>query len=150
MNIVKNVLSAIIFIAIASPAFAETEVFKLYRERNQQIDAFCDQYTELKLTSNGFRATAVLTPKVQGACEVLPRGQARTYLLKFKDDGCGSKVFRSLNNFDGEEIPEEHSAPLEITDNRGRLCENVIPALIVVKEIVGGDVVVNMYSQDQR
>lgn len=107
-----------------STAPASAATFRLYDKPNATPDGFCDKYFELKLSPT----SATMTNKLAGSCEIFVPPNPRTYTLSVKDDGCGSKVYTGKS---GDRL-------ITITDNRARLCENVIAALVVVTETTAG------------
>jgi hypothetical protein len=126
-----------LFLALfSSAALAAPDTFKMYDQPNAEPNESCDIYTQLKLDVNGDGGTAKLENRVSGGCEIYIAPNPRSYELIGEEDGCGSYIYRDAN---GE---------IEITDNRGRLCEDVIPALIVMDEIIGDDAVRTKYSKD--
>lgn len=115
--------------------------FKLYGEPHHQVNAGCDLYTSLDLKSGP--AAATLEEHVGGMCEIAVRPNLRTYRLKQTSTSCGSKIYQGSIRKQGK------SYAIKITDHRTRLCEDVIPALIVVEETPpGGTAQITKFSLD--
>jgi hypothetical protein len=104
--------------------------FKLYSDANHKVNQGCDVFTSLVL-KNG-PAAATLEEHVGGFCEIAVVPNARTYRLKQTGTSCGSKIYSGSFRKQGK----THS--IKITDHRTRLCEDVVPAAIIVEETVPG------------
>jgi hypothetical protein len=117
---------AFITILNVAPAFATVQKFRMYSKPHTKIDRVCDVYTELKLNIVGDAAKATLTDKVSGLCEMYRPENKRSYTLELTKTDCGSRIYTWSDGGDRE---------ASIVDNRGRVCENLVPALIVVREI---------------
>ena len=116
---------------VSMNSFAETrravENFHLHTTRDTAEDSFCDIHTKMVIDYAASKIT--LTEAVSGACEIHVEPNQRTFQLQTQeDDGCGS------TEIEGVRILGESVLTLKVTDNRGRLCENVIAAEIVVTE----------------
>jgi hypothetical protein len=94
----------------------------LYNKPHYNRTGFCDKYTDMQVSGN----VARLRNRLSGTCEILVRPDERTYTLSpGEDDGCGSIIYTGRSR---------DRRLIEITDNTKRTCENIIPALIVVRE----------------
>lgn len=129
----KSLAVIILSLVFLAPAMAKdfpTGKFTMYGEPHHKVNAFCDRGATLtmdKTTLNG--NVAMLENFLQGACEMFVPANPRLFkITSVTDDGCGSTIYKG--SFQGNRGLVE----IEITDNRGRMCENVIPALIVVTE----------------
>ena len=129
----KSLAVIILSLVILAPAMAAdfaTGKFTMYGEPHHKPNAFCDRGTALtldKTTLNG--NVAMMENFLHGACEIFVPANPRLFkITSVKDDGCGSTIY--TGSYEGNRGRVE----IEVTDNRGRMCENVIPALIVVVE----------------
>jgi hypothetical protein len=105
--------------------------FKLYSQPNATPNPGCDVHTKLDLKAE-YRSTASLQEAVGGSCEIAVFPNQRTYRLRLEGTDCGSRIYAGFRKKDGE------SYAIKITDHRTRLCENVVPAAIIVEETVPG------------
>ena len=117
-------------------ALASTDVFKMYADHHVTPNPNCDVHVELKLKIRGNRATATLTNSLAGYCEIYVIPNVRTYQLVKIGTSCGSTVYAGIN---------DRNDTLNLTDNRTRICDDIIPALIGIEE--NG---FNYYSHDQQ
>ena len=130
----KNLVSIVILsLAMSVPATAAdfaTGRFTMYADPHHKVEAFCDHGTTLTLDKGALNGnTALLENFLKGACEIFVPANPRLFkIASITDDGCGSTVMK------GSYQSNRGTVEIEITDNRKRMCENVIPALIVVKE----------------
>ncbi len=103
-------------------------VFEMYGDPGHTPTG-CDVHTRLTLSNP---AKATLEQVVGGMCMIAVMPDARSYRLRESDGGCGSKIYTgSFHAKDGE-----HS--IKITDNRTRLCLDVLAANVVSEETVPG------------
>ncbi len=114
--------------------------FKLYSKPNTTPHQGCDLYTELDLKAATY-STASLEERVGGSCEIAVIPNARTYRLKLKDTDCGTRIYSGSLTKAGK-----HSE-ITITDNRARVCRNVVLAQVIVEEKSNGQTV-KKYSYD--
>jgi hypothetical protein len=114
--------------AEASEAAASTNnTFKLYEQPNGGPTAECDLFTSLTLTTR----RAVMENKVEGACAASIRlnPDPRTYRLRAAGGSCGSKIYKgTVQAWDG-------TREITVTDHRARVCEDLVPAAIIVEEL---------------
>lgn len=144
---VKKIAVIILSLVCLAPAMAAdfpTGKFTMYTEPNHTVTPFCDRGTTLimdKTTLNG--DVAILENFLKGACEIFVPANPRLFkITSVKDDGCGSKIY--TGSYQGNRGMVE----IQIIDNRGRMCENVIASLIEVHEkSENGEVV--YYSHDR-
>jgi hypothetical protein len=106
--------------------------FKLYGVPNADPNPLCDVHTSLTLSADG-GSSAHLEEGLAGACEIFVIPNARDYPLTLSGVECGTKIYS------GSFLRGIERFSVKITDNRTRLCENVIPALIVVEETRDGE-----------
>lgn len=114
-------------------AVAVTKTFKLYTQANINPNPGCDVHVQLELKTRVQGVTAHLVNRVSGFCELYVEPNPRTYKLPFVKKSCGSNVYAS------------EDLNVALIDHRGRICDDLIPALIMVQE---GDV--TYYGHDQR
>jgi hypothetical protein len=105
--------------------------FKLYGKAHATPNPSCDLHTKLELKA-AFFSTATLSEAVGGFCEIAAVPNPRTYRLRLTGTDCGSRLYAGSVKKQGK------SFNIKITDHRTRLCENVIPAAIIVEETVPG------------
>lgn len=126
---------------------AKVETFRLYGEPNAKPSAFCDMHTrlDLKTASNGNRYATLSEALSPGsACEIAVIPNPRTYRLKKTSDSCGSTIYSATAR------TKDGAWALELTDHRGRICEDLVPAQIITKETKPGvDHPVVSYSLDR-
>jgi hypothetical protein len=105
--------------------------FKLYDQPRAEPNPSCDIHTKLDLKAEYF-STATLTEAVGGFCEIAVFPNARTYRLRLANVDCGSRIYTGSLKKQGQPYK------IKITDNRTRLCENVVAGALVVEETVPG------------
>jgi hypothetical protein len=118
--------------------------FKLYMNPRAEPNPSCDVHTKLDLEAAYF-STARLSEGLAGFCEIAVIPNERTYRLRAAGNDCGSRIFTGSRKKDGK------SYAIKITDHRTRLCENVVPAAIIVEETVPGfpgAITTTKYSHD--
>lgn len=104
--------------------------FKLYSHAHEVPLAGCDVHTRLDLAQDHF-STATLTERAV-VCKVLVPPDLRTYRLRLTDTDCGTRFYAGSRKVDGK------SFTIKITDNRARLCLNVVDADVIVEETAPG------------
>lgn len=142
----KHFGALLLSLALITPALAadfKTGSFELYDQPHHKVDSFCDHGTKLVLDKAEVQGNmAHMENYLRGACEIFVPPNPRTYkITSVKDDGCGSRIYK------GTYQDNRGVGAVEIIDNRGRTCENVIAALVVVTES-GPDGSHIMYSRD--
>ena len=136
----KLILLTFATLFVSSATFASTATFKMYHDSNARVSPLCDVYTELNLDIQNRSAVATLTNKVEGVCDIVVDPNKRTYELELSSQYCGTKTYTFDDGADSK---------VTLTDNRGRRCEDVIPALIVVSELSRNHGTENiLYSKD--
>lgn len=97
---------------------------KLRADAHAVVDASCDVHTKARLvrTSRG-KLRLSLADAVDGDCEVVVAKDARSYAVT-TSHSCGSTVYRGATAAD----------TVELQDNRGRLCEDLRPAALELRE----------------
>ena len=116
-------------------ASLSTGTFKLYEEETGTVDPQCDIHTELTLesdrTAGGLRAS--LRDVVAGSCRILLDPDPRDFRLELTGTSCGSKIYKATETVAG--VKRE----IKVTDHRGRLCRDVVPAVVVEENVGGGE-----------
>ena len=103
-------------------------VFAMYPTRDHQPTG-CDQGVRLTLDhTEQLGAFAVAENFLEGFCEIFVSPDPRIFRLMDSQEDCGSKVYTGEGWRNGERYS------VKITDNRGRICDDVIPSLIVLEE----------------
>lgn len=115
--------------------------FRLYDEPRAEPTEACDIHTVLTLTHDESGSTATLRDVVTGVCFLYVYPNGRSYRLSWRSDRCGSQTFDGETSVDGE------TRRITITDNRQRLCNDVVVAAIVVDEIDQNGAVTTRYTQ---
>lgn len=92
------------------------------------VPSDCDVHTHLSLTNDG-TSSATLTETVGGMCRLAVMPNLRTYRLRLAKTECGSRFYTGSHK-----DKEGRTSTLSITDHRARVCEDVIPAQLVVTE----------------
>lgn len=118
--------------------------FKLYGEPHATPNPSCDRHTKLELTAEP-ESKAHLEEAVDGFCEIAIIPNARDYKLAPGGTSCGSRIFT------GTFVKGSEVWSLKITDHRTRLCEDVVPAKIIVEETIDrhqGPIRATKYSHD--
>lgn len=105
--------------------------FKLYGEPHARPTAGCDVHTRLTFAA-GTYSTARFEEAVSGFCELYVEPNARTYRLRLAGTDCGTRIYAGSVTKKGQKFA------VKITDNRTRLCENVVAAAVIVEETVPG------------
>lgn len=105
--------------------------FKLYDQPRATPNPSCDVHTKIDLKSVG-GSSATLSEGLGGTCEIYVVPNPRTYKLKDAGGSCGSRIFTGSVTKGGKKYA------VKITDHRKRVCEDVIPALLIVEETVPG------------
>lgn len=104
---------------------------------------FCETGTELVLDNGELSGSiALMTNFVMGMCEIAVFPNPRFINLELKGEKCGSKIY------EGKLIEDGRMRTIEITDHRLRLCEDMIPSLIVMKMTDSAGFHGTMYSLD--
>lgn len=94
--------------------------FKVYQTSRAVPDTACDIYTRLVLANGITGPVASLESAVSGPCEMTVNGTTRTFNLTEIASECGTRHYQG----DG----------IAIIDNRGRFCEDIVEADLIVKE----------------
>jgi hypothetical protein len=114
---------------ILQPAFEG--VFRMYSEPRHVPNAWCDLGTRLVLDTGKLTGKfAVLENFVAGLCKVAVYPDTRYVALQEDASraSCGSKVYV------GTLVSAKGLRQVEITDHRRRLCRDLVPARVIVKE----------------
>lgn len=118
--------------------------FKLYGEPRATPNPNCDPHTKLTLAA-GHYSTAKLEEGLDGFCEIAVVPNPRTYRLRLAGTSCGSRIYSGSVTKSGKKYA------VKITDHRTRLCEDVVPAAVIVEETVPGfpgAITTTKYSHD--
>ena len=89
-----------------------------------QPDNFCDKYTQVTLlkTRTG-KLLLELENRLGGSCEIFVEPDKHSYTVT-ESESCGSKMYKGTKAGD----------TVELQDNRTRLCEDIRPALLELRE----------------
>lgn len=105
-------------------------VFTLVEDPNLPIHPSCAVVTNLKLDEGQIIGkVALLEEQVIGFCDLYIFPNSRHYELNVESAGCGSL------KYSGSRITRDGIVGIEIIDHRGRLCRDLQPADVIVKEI---------------
>lgn len=112
-------------------------------DRPHQQPSACDVHTHLAIKAG----KASLNETVSGipggiSCKLGVQPNLRAYNMKLDRTECGSKIYVGSMKKAGKKYA------IEITDHRTRMCEDVIPGLLVVKETLPGAKQTTKYSRD--
>jgi hypothetical protein len=89
-----------------------------------QPDGFCDKYTQVTLLkARTGRLILELENRLGGSCEIFVAPDKHSYTVT-ESSNCGSKIYKGTK--DGDTV--------ELQDNRTRLCEDLRPAILELKE----------------
>lgn len=105
--------------------------FKLYGQPRATPNPNCDPHTKLTLEASRY-STAKLEEGLEGFCEIAVVPNPRTYRLRLASTSCGSRIYTGSVTKSGKKYA------VKITDHRTRLCEDVVPAAVIVEETVPG------------
>lgn len=129
--------------AEANAAGVAAGSFKLYDQPGATPTPFCDVHTTLTLGAGKANVAEALS----GACEIYVAPNPREYALTAAGTSCGSRIWTGK----AQRGIELYS--ITITDNRTRVCDDLIPALIVVEETIEtpdtGPLTTRKYSYDR-
>ena len=89
-----------------------------------QPDSFCDKYTQVTLlkTRTG-KLRLELENRLGGSCEIFVEPDKHSYTVT-ESSNCGSKIFKGTKAGD----------TVELQDNRTRMCEDIRPAILELRE----------------
>lgn len=108
--------------------------FALYSEPGHVVNPGCDVGTSLVLDTGKLSGEfAVLEEFVSGLCKIFVAPDTRFATLIQTGTSCGSKFYA------GTVRTDEGNRHIEITDHRGRVCRDLVPAKIIVKETFRGN-----------
>jgi hypothetical protein len=124
----------------AMKANVQAGSFNLYDEAHATPSLFCDPHTNLSLRAD-YYSTATLEERVGGSCEMLPLPNKRAYRLKLSRTDCGTRIYT------GSVTKKGKRSEITITDNRARLCRDLVAAKVIVDETRDG-VTTTKYSHD--
>lgn len=118
--------------------------FKMYDQARFTPESFCDLHTVLKLFNTETGIAASLQNSLDGICELAVFPNVRTYSLEKVGQSCGSDLY--VGRLIGI---VEHAAPtIEITDHRNRICRDIVPATVIVKQIFSESLSAPIFSYD--
>jgi hypothetical protein len=101
---------------------------KLYSDPNASPNPSCDTHTALTvLKARSGKLIIELENRVGGACEIFVAPDKRSYTVT-ESESCGSKILKGTKNGDS----------VELQDNRTRMCEDIRPSILELKEKRGG------------
>lgn len=108
--------------------------FRLYEEARHTPSANCDVYTRLDLANDrGGRATLQQELGNTSVCRIAVNPEVREYSLRLTGTSCGSKVYEGSRRV-ALGPATTGLASIKITDHRTRVCEDIVPGMIVVEE----------------
>ncbi len=114
--------------------------FKLYDAPHAAPDASCDLHTKLELSA-GYYSVAKLENALTGTCELAsPPADLRQYRLRLDSTSCGTRIYAGTRKKDGQ------TYAVKITDNRARICEDVVAAAVIVEETRPDGAKTTLYS----
>lgn len=121
--------------------------FKMYEEARFQPSAFCDVHTTLILKNSDEGIIAHVSNDLDGVCELAVFPNLRTYKLTATSTSCGSTTY-SGTIIDGanDNIP----TTIEVIDHRRRICRDIVPARIILNEVIAPKHVRTLYSYDMK
>jgi hypothetical protein len=117
--------------------------WKLYSQPRTIPSPSCDLHTALTIDA---QAHARLFNAVGGTCEIAAVPDMREYTLTSVTSSCGSKIYKGSFTKDGK------TSSVTITDHRPRVCQDVVPARVVVEETrpgAAGPVTTLKYSSER-
>jgi hypothetical protein len=118
--------------------------FEMYATPQLNPEGYCDVGTQLIIENvNGLGAVAILKDFVNGVCEIYVPENLRIYTLSATQTGCGSKIYT------GKVRSADSLREIEIVDHRARVCKDLVPARIIMKELEQEQVVSTLYSFDE-
>ncbi len=134
----------------SSDSLVTQETIRLYEGLDVAFGR-CDLGTDLVLVPNGdvridrnsTVGHASLRESVPQDCESVP-ADPRTYELVYGGNDCGSDIYVASMTIDGK------SRSLKITDHRGRLCKDRVPAPVVVEEESASGTLRLLYARDPK
>jgi hypothetical protein len=101
---------------------------KLYADANANPNPMCDSHTALTvLKARSGKLIIELENRLSGSCEIFVAPDKRSYTVT-ESESCGSKILKGTKNGDS----------VELQDNRTRMCEDIRPAILELKEKRGG------------
>lgn len=115
----------------ANAAKVSPGTFKLYAQPRAKPNASCDVHTRLTLAAATY-STATIEEALSGFCELYVEPNPRTYRLRLAGTDCGTRIYAGSVTKKGKRYS------VKITDNRARLCENVVAAAVIVEETIPG------------
>lgn len=115
----------------ANAAKVTPGTFKLYSQPRATPNAGCDVHTRLTFEA-AYYSTAKIEEALSGFCELYVEPNPRTYRLRLAGTDCGTRIYAGSVTKKGQKYA------VKITDNRTRLCENVVAAAVIVEETVPG------------
>lgn len=139
----KHVVLLVLSLFSVAAMAAKTESFKLYAQPHHKPNPSCDSYTSLSIEYGKDGITATLVNRLGGMCELFVEPNPRAYVapLQVSKDNCGSVTYAYRARGTGQPI-------FKLVDHRRRVCEDVIPALIVVTELDQKGNEYELYSLD--
>lgn len=117
--------------------------FKLYAQAGATPSQYCDVHTQIDLKNvNGARAVLAERLGAGSTCKLMVFPNAREFSLKKAGTSCGSTTYKGSRQKDGKKYA------ITVTDHRFRLCDDAVPARIVVEETAPGEPPTTRYSYD--
>lgn len=114
------------------PVNMQDDVLRAYQTPNW-VPTGCDVGSSVILQNGSLTGPMVsMSDFVSGQCALYVEPNPRTYTLEAQGIGCGSI------RWEGSLRTNEGVSEIEITDHRGRLCMDLVPNVIVIKETSRG------------
>lgn len=129
----KTFCSALIALAFSSAAVAQTlplqpGKWKMYSLPNVTPSDFCDVHQILTLDKGTLTGEfGLLEQGLNGVCEIYVPRNARFFNVVFDTTECGSQIWL------GEIETLDARYEVKVLDHRTRLCDDLVPALIVAE-----------------
>ena len=156
------VISALVVVTSSLAVSAPLSfTMKLYDQPRQQAahDASCDVYYAGKFfvaSTGGYHARLQHTISTASTCEIMvpsDRLELVFFLHPTGKDSCGSShaSFGAVHYVDGQMVKDSNGQPVvysgEYTDNRERLCEDVVAGAVVMSIEMGQGRTLNLYGE---
>ncbi len=112
-----------------NPGVSFPGVFVAHDEPRQEIDQQCGTIVVVKLDEGSVLGkVAVLEERVTGLCDLYVMPNKRIYELSQTTTSCGSVLYSATRE------TNEGVVKFELADHRSRVCRDLQPATLVIKE----------------
>ena len=123
------------------------EIFDMYPEAHAEVNPYCDIHTQLILKEFANKVLRVTSQdRLRGNCiPFLPIDETiRDYKIVFqKKSGCGSMMYKGI--YESKNGPHT----IVVIDHTTRVCKDIVPAKIMVRETDEVGNVKELYSNDR-